>query len=191
MYSLPTNVVTGISIIAALQNYPKMPSSAELELEMSYFEECIADSERFYGVAFKRTTGADAEKRPRDQFDVTGDVRAHLEEFYFGGSQDVTFGFRPRAYYRLVIEPLLESMSTLSHDEVLDFTPNVVEQMKEQLHISSNVNTMEAPFAYRMYQQITAERRADKTTKAAVEGIMKLRKRTIALQKEINRTKPA
>lgn len=191
MYSLTQEVLKGANIIAALQNYPNMPGVDAVFSELDYFAECVQESEKFYGVPFKRQTSNDSDevRCPKDQFDVVSDVKGHFEEFYFGGSQEITFGFRPRAYYRLIVEPLLDSMSHLSHDEILDFAPNVVEQIKEQIAISAYQNKLDAVTAYKMYRHATTERQQEKRIKEITAGVMKLRRKTIALQREINRQK--
>lgn len=189
MYSLTQEVVKGISIVAALQNYPKMPGVLDMFKELDYLEESVKDSERYYGVVFKRFGNDDDLKRPKDQFDVISDVKGHFEEFYFGGSQEITFGFRPRAYYRLVVEPLLDSMVHLSHDEILDSISATIEQIKELVLICDRQARIDPSAAYKMYKQVTTERGNEKKIKEVTAGVMKLRRKSIALAKEIAKSK--
>lgn len=190
MYSLTQEVSKGANIVAALQDYPNMPSIAAVCRELDYLNDYIADSERFYGVAFRRYSGkGDDTQRPRDQFDVVTDTKSHFEEFYFGGNQELEFGFRPRAYYRLVVEPLLDSMATLSHDDVLDSMPNVIEQIKERVVMAAYLGGLDSATAYKQYKQAVSERQSALKIKEITKGVMKLRRKTLALQREINKQK--
>lgn len=189
MYSLTTEVVKGVNIVTALQNYPNMPGIQDIFNELDYLNECIKDSERYYGVAFKRATGKQAESIPSDQFDVISDTKDHLEEFYFGSPQEITFGFRPRAMYRLVIEPLLDSMEKLSHDEVLDYSANVIEQIKEYATMAEAQNRLDAATAYKLYRETATQHQKEKKIKEQTAGVMKLRRKTLALQKELARSR--
>lgn len=189
MYSLTQDVVKGVNIVTALQNYPNMPSSSDIFNELDYLVECIQDTERFYGVPFKKpASDKDVDRKHRDQFDVVSDIKGHFEEFYFGSKQELIFGYRPRAYYRLVVEPLLDSMNHLSHDEVLDYAGNVVEQIKEHIMICEHQNRLDAAAAYKLYRQVTTERQQEKKIKEAVAGVMKLRKKTLALQAQMKQS---
>ncbi len=190
MYGLTQEVTKGASIVAALQDYPNMPSIAAVCQELDYLNDCIMDSERFYGVPFRRYSGKGEEnQRPRDQFDVVTDTKGHLEEFYFGGNQELEFGFRPRAYYRLIVEPLLDSMSSLSHDEILDSATNVIDQIKEQVLIASVVGPLDPATAYKSYKKAVSDRQNAMKIKEIAKGVMKFRRKTIALQREIARSK--
>lgn len=188
MYSLPIEVVKGIEIVTALQNHPSMPGVSDLFVELDYLSECILDSERFYGVPFRHVKN-DVAHSTKDRFDAVPDIKGHLEEFYFNGEQELLFGFRPRAYYRLLVEPLLDSMSHMSHDDILDCAPAVVEQIKERILINELQNRIDSVTAYRMYRDMTVEAQKNKKVKEITAGVMKLRKKTLALQAEIKRSK--
>lgn len=188
MYNLTQDVVKGMNIVTALQNHPNMPGINEVFVELDYFVSCVMDTEQFYGVPFKKKASEQGEKKEVDnQFDATGDVKAHLREFYFGGSQVQTFGFRPRALFLLVMEPLLDSMAQFGHDTLLDCIPNVVEQLKEHALISEYEEKLDPAVAYKLYRTITSERLQDKKVKEITAGVMRLRKKTLAIQKEIQR----
>lgn len=189
MYDLSQDVVKGMNIVTALQNHPNMPGINDVFKELDYFVDCVMESEKFYGVPFRHTN---TESEPREaskekQFDVVSDVKDHLREFYFGGSQELTFGFRPRALFCLVMEPLLDSMATMGHDVILDCTSNVVEQLKEHALIAEHGQKLDPTVAYKLYRQITTDRQKEKKIKEIVGGVMKLRKKTLAIQKEIQR----
>lgn len=188
MYNLTQDVITGINIVAALQEERGMPSVAEVERELDYLAQYVAESEKFYGVAFKRSTDKD-NVTPDDCFDVISDTKAHFEEFYFGGSQELEFGYRPRPLFRLVMEPLLDSMATLSHDDILDFTGNVVEQLKEHLVMADFNKKLDSTVAYKLYRKMTLDRIQDKKIKEATSGVMKLRRKTLALQADLRRSR--
>lgn len=188
MYNLTQDVVKGMNIVTALQNHPNMPGINEVFVELDYFVSCVMDTEKFYGVPFKKKASEQGEKREAvDEFDAVSDVKAHLREFYFGGSQVQTFGFRPRALFLLVMEPLLDSMGQYSHDVLLDCTANVVEQLKEHALISEHEEKLDPAVAYKLYRSITSERQQDKKVKAITAGVMRLRKKTLAIQREIQR----
>lgn len=188
MYNLTQDVVKGMNIVTALQNHPNMPGINEVFVELDYFVKCVMDTEQFYGVPFKKKASEQGEKKEAiDQFDVVGDVKAHLREFYFGGSQVQTFGFRPRALFMLVIEPLLESMGQYNHDVILDCTSNVIEQLKEHALMSEHHEKLDPAVAYKLYRTITSERLQDKKIKTIAAGVMRLHKKTLATKKEIQR----
>lgn len=189
MYNLTQDVVKGMNIVTALQNHPNMPGINDVFVELDYFVSCVLETEQFYGVPFKKKAVEQGESRKEvvEQFDAVADVKAHLREFYFGGSQVQTFGFRPRALFMLVIEPLLDSMGQYSHDVLLDCTPNVVEQLKEHALIAEHEEKLDPAVAYKLYRTITSERLQDKKVKTITAGVMRLRKKTLAIQKEIQR----
>lgn len=189
MYNLNQDVIKGMNIVTALQNHPNMPGINQLFVELDYFAQCLMETEKYYGVEFKRKATEPGKQRSEHepQFDAVSDVKGHLREFYFGGSQEQTFGFRPRALFCMVIEPLLESMEPLSHDEILDNTESVIEQLKEYALIADHEQKLDAAVAYKLYRQITTDRVQEKKIKEAVDGVMKLRRKTLAIQEEIKR----
>lgn len=179
MYNLTQDVVKGMNIVTALQNHPNMPGINDVFKELDYFVECVMDSERFYGVPFRVHINPEERKAAASvepQFDVVSDVKAHLREFYFGGSQETTFGYRPRALFCLIIEPLLDSMVDLGHDVILDCTANIIEQLKEHALIAEHGSKLDPNVAYKLYRQIVSDRQKDKKVKEIAAGIMKLRK---------------
>lgn len=189
MFSLSQDVMKGVSIVAALQNHPSMPSVNDVFKELDYLSECITDTEKFYGVRFRQPNKDSERNVPKDQFDAVADIKGHLEEFYFSGEQELIFGFRPRAYYRLVAEPLLDSLSHLSHDDILDFAVPAIDQIKEQILIHEHQNKLDSAAAYKMYRDMAHEQQRAKKVKEITAGVMKLRKKTLALQAELKRSK--
>ena len=184
MYKLTQDVITGINIVAALQGEHNMPGVADIERELNYLAKYVADSEKYYGVAFKKT-----EDKKDDQFDVISDTKAHFEEFYFGGQRDLEFGYRPQPVFRLVMEPLLESMTELSHDEILDSFGNVVDQLKEFLTIADYNRKLDSAVAYTLYRKMIMDKVKARKVKEATEGVMRLRKKSLALRREINKSR--
>lgn len=189
MYSLTHEVVKGMNIVTALQNHPNMPSVDQVFVELDYFVEYVKDSERFYGVPFRHKASTDDRKNKEQepQYDVVSDTKAHFREFFFNGSQEQTFGFRPRALFCLVMEPLLDSMSDLSHDEILDSIPNIIEQLKEIAVIADHGQKLDSAVAYKLYKQMTTAHQQEKKIKEITAGVMKLRRKTVALAREINK----
>ena len=189
MYNLTQDVIQGMNIVTALQNHPNMPGINEVFTELDYFVSCINDTEQFYGVPFKHKAPDPGQSRRTPvtslEFDAVHDVKAHLREFYFGGSQEQLFGFRPRALFLLVMEPLLDGMGAFSHDVILDCATNVVEQLKEHAVMAEHKDLLDPNVAYKLYRQITTERQQEKKIKEMVSGVMQLRKKTLAIQKEI------
>lgn len=184
MYKLTQEVITGINIVAALQGEHNMPGIADIERELNYLAKYVADSEKYYGVAFKKS-----EVKKDDQFDVVSDTKAHFEEFYFGGQRDLEFGYRPQPVFRLVMEPLLESMLELSHDEILDSFGNIVDQLKEFLVIADHNRKLDSAVAYTLYRKMIMDKVKAKKIKEATEGVMRLRKKSLALRHEINKSR--
>lgn len=183
MYTLQPQILNGVNTIVALQGYPNMPGVSDVIRELDCVCSYIRDSERFYAVPFRKRSSS------HTHFEAIDDAKGHFEEFYFGGNQLLEFGFKPRALYRLVIEPLLDSMAELSHDDVLDAFPNVIEQIKEHVHMAERKGPHDAAQAYKTYQQIAAKQLKDKRIREITTGVMKLRKKTLALQREIQRAK--
>lgn len=157
-----------------------MPAVEDIIRELDFLSELIRESEKYVCVPFRGK---------QKEFDAVQDIKAFLEEFYFGDGTRSTHGFRPRAMYRLVHEPLLDELQQLSHDDVLDNAPNVIEQLKELAFIYRKTNTMDYRQAYARYQQLANARQNDKKIKEAVKGVMKLRNKSIALFKQMGRMK--
>lgn len=189
MYSLTQDVIKGMNIVTALQSHPNMPGINDVFIELDYFVSCVMDTEQFYGVPFKKKSSDnnDGRKEEGEHFDAVGDVKAHLREFYFGGSQVQTFGFRPRALFMLVIEPLLDTMGQYGHDGLLDCAESMIEQLKDHALISEHEEKLDPAVAYKLYRSITSERLQDQKVKTITAGVMRLRKKTLAIQKEIQR----
>lgn len=187
MYNLTHDVVQGMNIVTALQNHPNMPGINDVFVELDYFASCVMDTEQFYGVPFKHKSSEQGKgsKSSEPQFDVVADVKAHFREFYFGGSQEQTFGFRPRALFLLVIEPLLDGMGAFDHNTILDCTPNVVEQLKEHALMAEHKQLLDPAVAYKLYRQITTERVQEKKIKETLRGVLQYRKKVLPLTKEI------
>ncbi|MNN79474.1 hypothetical protein D3C81_1961230 [compost metagenome] len=89
--------------------------------------------------------------------------------------------------YRLILEPLLDELSQLTHDEVLDYAENVIEQLKERAVLYRMCNTMDYKQAYAQYQQLANARQNEKKIKEATAGVMKLRLKSLSLFKQLGK----
>lgn len=175
-YTVSRNIVQGMKIIVAMEQNVLMPSVEDVINELDFVEQQLIGSEKFYGVPFRHK---------QKEFAVVEDVKAFLEEFYFGGGTRAYHLYRPRPLYRLVIEPLLDELAELTHDEVLDYASAVIEQLKEYALMYRSVNTMDYKEAYSKYHQLASAHQNDKKIKTIVEGVMKLRRKSLALFKQL------
>lgn len=179
-YNASRVVLEGLKTVVAMEENISMPAVEDVIKELDFVNQLVGESEKYYGVPFRSK---------QREFNAVEDVKAFLEEFYFGERTRSTHSFRPRAMYRLILEPLLDELSQLTHDQVLDYTANVIEQLKERAVLYRKCNTMDYTQAYAQYQQLANARQTEKKVKEAVAGIMKLRLKSISLYKQMNRTK--
>lgn len=171
-------VLEGLKTVVAMEENISMPAVEDVIKELDFLSKQIGESEKFYGVPFRGK---------QKEFHAVEDVKAFLEEFYFGEGTRSHHSFRPRAMYRLIMEPLLDELAQLSHDEVLDYASNVIEQLKERAILYRMCNTMDYRTAYAQYQQLANARQNEKKIKQAVAGVMKLRTKSLSLFKQLAR----
>lgn len=171
-------VLEGLKTVVAMEENVSMPAVEDVIKELDFLSKLIADSEKFYGVPFRGK---------QKEFHAVEDIKAFLEEFYFGEGTRNTHSFRPRAMYRLIMEPLMDELAQLSHDQVLDYAVNVIEQLKERAVLYRMCNTMDYRAAYAQYQQMANARQNEKKIKQAVAGVMKLRAKSLSLFKQLAR----
>lgn len=177
-YNASRIVLEGLKTVVAMEENISMPAVEDIVKELEFLSELVCDSEKFYGVPFRSK---------QKEFDVVQDVKAFLEEFYFGERTRGTHSFRPRAMYRLILEPLLDELSQLTHDQVLDYASNVIEQLKERAVLYRMCNTMDYGQAYAQYQQLANARQNEKKVKEATAGVMKLRLKSLSLYKQLGK----
>lgn len=171
---------TAIRLLMSMQEYPDMPSAADIVRELQYLNERVKQTEQYIKVPFRRGHGS-------PEFEVAYDVVQDLREFYLGGDQIREFGFRPRAYFKLIVEPLGDMFEQCSHDMVLDSIDSVVEQLIEQVVMFDHTNRTPAGAAYRQYKKMVEQRRTNRRIKHITSEVMKLRKKTLALVREAQR----
>ncbi len=173
-------VLDGLKTVVAMEQNVTMPAVEDIVKELDLLALQLAQSEQFYDVPFRNK---------QKEFNVAEDVKAFFEEYYFGEGTRSQHLYRPRALYRLVIEPLLDDMAKLTHGQVLDYGLNIVEQLKEQAFVYRAMNKMDYKEAYAQYQKLANAHLNEKKISTAVKGIMKLRTKSIALFKQLGRNK--
>lgn len=176
-YTVSRAVMEGLKVVVAMEENYLMPAVEDIIVELEFVETQINKSEKFYGVPFRNK---------QKEYCVVEDVKSLLEEFYFGDGTRPYHLYRVRPLYRLVIEPLLDELAVLSHDEILDYTSAVIEQLKEYAMMYRTVNQMDYRQAYNTYQQLATARQNDKKIATIVEGIMKLRRKSLSLFKQLS-----
>ena len=175
-YTVSRTIIEGLKIVVAMEQNVLMPSVEDINKELSFIESRVIESEKFVGVPFRAK---------QKEYNVIQDVKSFLEEFYFGEATRGTHPYRIRPLYRIVIEPLLEDMSDLSHDQILDYISAVTEQLKEYALLYRSVNKMDYKEAYAAYQAMADKQATDKKIKTIVDGVMKLRRKSLALFSEL------
>lgn len=179
-FTASQTIFQGLKIVVAMEENHLMPAVEDINVELGFVQTRLVESEKFYGVPFRNK---------QKEFCVVEDTKSFLDEFYFGdGSRPYHF-YRIRPLYRLVIEPLLDELSTLSHDEILDHAAAAIEQLQEQALVYRAVNKMDYREAYAAYQNMASAHLREKTVKIAVDGIMKLRRKSLALFKQMGHGK--
>lgn len=176
-YTVSRTIVEGMKVVVAMEENPLMPAVEDVIVELEFLETQINESERFYGVPFRSK---------QKEFCAAEDVKAFLEEFYFGDATRTHHAYRVRPLYRLVIEPLLDEMAQLSHDQILDYTSSIIEQLKEYAVMYRTVNKMDYKDAYARYQELADRAQTEKKIKTIVEGVMKLRRKSLSLFKQMS-----
>lgn len=180
MLQVSSELKTAIVLLMSMQEYPDMPSAKEVERELHYLRECIKRTESYFNVPFRRGHGG-------SEFEVAFDVVQELKEFYLGGDHIEEFGYRPRAYFKLIVEPLGDMMERCSHNDILDSIDLVIEQLVEQVYMVDHTGHIPAGTAYREYKRIVEQRRTTLKIKHITSEVMKLRKKTLALARESRR----
>lgn len=176
-YIVKNAIIYGLEVVVAMEQNPYMPAVEDIIVELEFVEAQVNESEKYYGVPFRNK---------QKEHIVSDDVKPFLEEFYFGERTRAYHLYRCRPLYRLVLEPLLDDMAALSHDEILDYTSSVIEQLKERALMFRKTNALKYDEAYERYQQMSCEHATDKKVKNIVSGIMKLRAKTAELMAQIN-----
>lgn len=180
MLQVSADLKTAIQLLMSMQEYPDMPSASDVIKELRYLQECVKNTEQYIKVPFRRGHGS-------SEFEVAYDVVQELREFYLGGNQLKEFGFRPRAYFKLVVEPIGDMMEQCSHDAILDSIEMVVEQLIEQVEMFDHAGQVPAGAAYRQYKKIIEQRRTNRRIMHITTEVMKLRRKTLTLIKESRR----
>lgn len=176
-YTASRAITEGLKVVVAMEENHLMPAVEDIIVELEFVESRINETEKFYGVPFRNK---------QKEYCVIEDVKSFLEEFYFGEGTRPYHLYRIRPLYRLVVEPLLDELAELSHDEILDHTSAAVEQLKEYALMYRTVNKMNYRQAYAAYQQLSTAHQNDRKVKTIVEGIMKLRRKSLALFKQLS-----
>lgn len=176
-YTVSRAIFDGLKVVVGMEENYLMPAVEDVVIELQFVEQQLTESEKFYGVPFRSK---------QKEYRVIEDVKSFLEEFYFGDGTRPYHLYRCRPLYRLVIEPLLDELAELSHDEVLDYAASAIEQLKEYAVMYRVSNTLNYTQAYSQYQQLASARQNDKKIQMIVEGVMKLRRRSLSLFKQLS-----
>lgn len=121
-YAVSRKVVSGLKLVVEMENNITMPAVENVLAELTFLNQLLNDSESYYGVPFRVQ---------HTEHKAIVDIKHFLEEYYFGERTRKYHEFRFRPLFRLVLEPLLDDFSNLSHDEVLDCADAAIEQLKE------------------------------------------------------------
>lgn len=176
-YTVSRTIVEGLKVVVVMEENTLMPAVEDVIVELEFVEAQINQTEKFYGVPFRNK---------QKEYCVVEDIKSFLEEFYFGEGTRGHHLYRCRPLYRLVIEPLLDEMSQLSHDEILDYTSSIIEQLKEYAIMYRTANKMDYKEAYARYQELADRAQTEKKVKTIVEGVMKLRRKSLSLFKQMS-----